>query len=32
MLQHVTIEVSEDQVDACVRFYALLGFGQVDPL
>ena len=31
MLQHVTIEVSEDQVDACVRFYALLGFEQVDP-
>jgi catechol 2,3-dioxygenase-like lactoylglutathione lyase family enzyme len=31
MLQHVTIEVTEDQVDACVRFYALLGFEQVDP-
>jgi catechol 2,3-dioxygenase-like lactoylglutathione lyase family enzyme len=31
MLQHVTIEVSEDQVDACVRFYALLGFERVEP-
>ena len=31
MLQHVTIEVTKDQVDACVRFYALLGFEQVDP-
>lgn len=31
MLQHVTIEVSADQVEACVRFYALLGFGQVEP-
>ncbi len=31
MLQHVTIEVTEDQVDACVRFYALLGFQQVEP-
>ncbi|MEA2457246.1 MAG: hypothetical protein QOC95_218 [Thermoleophilaceae bacterium] len=31
MLQHVTIEVREEQVDACVRFYALLGFKQVKP-
>ncbi len=31
MLQHVTIEVREDQVDACVRFYTLLGFKQVQP-
>jgi catechol 2,3-dioxygenase-like lactoylglutathione lyase family enzyme len=31
MLQHVTIEVTEDQADACVRFYALLGFERVDP-
>jgi hypothetical protein len=31
MLQHVTIELTEDQVDACVRFYALLGFVRVDP-
>jgi catechol 2,3-dioxygenase-like lactoylglutathione lyase family enzyme len=31
MLQHVTIEVSADQVDACVRFYALLGFVEVEP-
>ena len=30
MLQHVTIEVTEDQVDACVPFYALLGF-EPDP-
>jgi catechol 2,3-dioxygenase-like lactoylglutathione lyase family enzyme len=31
MLQHVTIELTADQVDACVRFYALLGFRQVEP-
>ena len=31
MLQHVTIEVRAEQVDACVRFYALLGFAQVEP-
>ena len=31
MLQHVTIEVTAAQVDDCVRFYALLGFQQVDP-
>jgi catechol 2,3-dioxygenase-like lactoylglutathione lyase family enzyme len=31
MLQHVTIEVSADQVEACVSFYALLGFERVDP-
>jgi len=31
MLQHVTIELSADQVDACVAFYALLGFERVDP-
>ena len=31
MLQHVTIEVSADQVEACVRFYALLGFVRVEP-
>jgi catechol 2,3-dioxygenase-like lactoylglutathione lyase family enzyme len=31
MLQHVTIELSADQVEACVRFYALLGFVRVDP-
>jgi catechol 2,3-dioxygenase-like lactoylglutathione lyase family enzyme len=31
MLQHVTIELTEEQVDACVRFYELLGFLRVDP-
>src|SRR3954470_11435781 len=31
MLQHVTIELQRDQVDACVGFYALLGFEQVEP-
>jgi catechol 2,3-dioxygenase-like lactoylglutathione lyase family enzyme len=31
VLQHVTIEVTSAQVDACVRFYELLGFKQVDP-
>src|SRR4051794_15236681 len=31
MLQHVTIELTADQVDACVEFYALLGFVRVEP-
>jgi hypothetical protein len=31
MLQHVTIELTADQIGACVRFYELLGFQQVDP-
>ena len=31
MLQHVTIEVSSDQVEPCVRFYELLGFVRVEP-
>ena len=31
MLQHVTIELRADQVEACVRFYALLGFVRVEP-
>src|SRR3954470_4221643 len=31
MLQHVTIEVTAAQVDACVDFYALLGFERVEP-
>jgi catechol 2,3-dioxygenase-like lactoylglutathione lyase family enzyme len=31
VLQHVTIEVSAAQVDACVEFYALLGFKLVEP-
>jgi catechol 2,3-dioxygenase-like lactoylglutathione lyase family enzyme len=31
MLQHVSIEVRPDQVDACVAFWALLGFEQVEP-
>lgn len=31
MLQHVTIELEAAQVDACVEFYALLGFERVEP-
>jgi catechol 2,3-dioxygenase-like lactoylglutathione lyase family enzyme len=31
MLQHVTIEVGAGEVDACVRFYVLLGFERVEP-
>jgi catechol 2,3-dioxygenase-like lactoylglutathione lyase family enzyme len=31
MLQHVTIELTADQVEPCVRFYALLGFVRVEP-
>ena len=31
MIQHVAIEVREQDVAACVRFWALLGFEQVDP-
>ena len=31
MLQHVSIEVRPDQVDACLAFWGLLGFEQVTP-
>jgi ribokinase len=31
VLQHVTIELTEAQVEPCVRFYALLGFTRVEP-
>jgi catechol 2,3-dioxygenase-like lactoylglutathione lyase family enzyme len=31
LLQHVTIEVSAEHVDACVAFYMLLGFQRVEP-
>jgi catechol 2,3-dioxygenase-like lactoylglutathione lyase family enzyme len=31
MLQHVSIETRRDDVEACVRFYALIGFREVDP-
>src|SRR5215218_6683167 len=31
VLQHVAIEVRRDAVDACVRFYELIGFRRVDP-
>src|SRR5919206_3394291 len=31
MLQHVTIELTADQVEPCVDFYALLGFVRVEP-
>lgn len=30
MLQHVSIEVASDDVDACVRFYELIGFERVE--
>ena len=29
MIQHVALEVQERDVDACVRFWALLGFARV---
>jgi len=31
VIQHVAIEVREDDAAACVRFWALLGFEPVDP-
>lgn len=31
MLQHVSIEVRREDVAACVRFYSLVGFEEVDP-
>ncbi len=31
MLQHVSIEVRPADVSACVRFYELIGFREVDP-
>ena len=31
MLQHVSLEVHPDQVEACVAFWEILGFEQVDP-
>ena len=31
MLQHVTLEVSPPQVRACVAFWELLGFTEMDP-
>ncbi len=31
MLQHVTLEVTPDQVRDCVAFWALLGFTQMTP-
>lgn len=31
MIQHVALETREDDVGACVAFYALLGFGRVEP-
>jgi catechol 2,3-dioxygenase-like lactoylglutathione lyase family enzyme len=31
MLQHVSVEVRPDQVDACVAFWAVLGFELVTP-
>src|SRR3954470_20982840 len=31
MLQHVSVEVPPDRVDACVAFWRLLGFEQVIP-
>jgi catechol 2,3-dioxygenase-like lactoylglutathione lyase family enzyme len=31
MLQHVTLEVRSDDVDACLAFWALLGFERMEP-
>jgi catechol 2,3-dioxygenase-like lactoylglutathione lyase family enzyme len=31
VLQHVTLEVPRDRVDACAEFWALLGFVRVEP-
>jgi catechol 2,3-dioxygenase-like lactoylglutathione lyase family enzyme len=31
VIQHVAIEVREADVEACVRFWALLGFERVEP-
>jgi catechol 2,3-dioxygenase-like lactoylglutathione lyase family enzyme len=31
MIQHVAIEVREQDVEACARFWALLGFRRIDP-
>ena len=31
MLQHATLELRRDQLDACVAFYALVGFERVEP-
>jgi catechol 2,3-dioxygenase-like lactoylglutathione lyase family enzyme len=31
VIQHVAIEVREQEVEACVRFWALLGFASVAP-
>ena len=31
MLQHVSIEVRRDQIDACVAFWKLLGFERMTP-
>lgn len=31
MIQHVALEVREDDTAACVAFWALLGFAEVDP-
>jgi len=31
MIQHVAIEVREQDAEACVRFWALLGFERVPP-
>ena len=31
MIQHVALEVEPSRVDECLRFYALIGFQQVEP-
>ena len=31
MLQHATLEVRRDDVDACVAFFELLGFNRLEP-
>lgn len=31
MIQHVNVELSKHQLDACLAFYELLGFDRVEP-
>ena len=31
MIHHVALEIREDDADACIRFWAILGFSEVEP-
>jgi len=31
VIQHVTLEVTQDQIDPCLAFYTLLGFRRIEP-